>query len=87
MDSQTILLSLMSGLVIYILIELDKRYFSKEETQTYSSLRIATAISLIVYIAVTYFKCSSCVKTMSKPFNPIVSSSSMANQQILNEPF
>jgi hypothetical protein len=77
----------MSGLVIYILIELDKRYFSKEETQTYSSLRIATAISLVVYIAVTYFKCSACVKSISKPFNQMPSSPSVTNQQILNEPF
>uniref|UniRef100_A0A6C0M128 Uncharacterized protein n=1 Tax=viral metagenome TaxID=1070528 RepID=A0A6C0M128_9ZZZZ len=87
MDSQTISLSLVSGAIIYIIIELDKRYFaSKQEAQSYSSVRIATAIALIVYIAVTYFKCNvSCIKQVMD--SNITGGSSIDKQLILTDPF
>lgn len=86
MDSQTIIFSILSGLIIYIIIELDKKYFSKEENKTYSSLRIATAIAVIVYIVITFFKCSiKCEKPVK--VNVINSPVSVERQQILTDQF
>lgn len=82
MDSQTIISSLIAGFIIYVLIELDKKYFTKEESKHYSSLRIAATISLIVYVVITYFKCSYCTSPA-----PSASTPNSLNQQILNEPF
>lgn len=89
MDSQTVIISLLSGFVIYVLIELDKKYFSSKEqpvSLSKSSLRIASMISLIVYITVTYFKCSDCKKLTFVP-KPVSPSMSSIDQQILREPF
>lgn len=90
MDSQTVLVSLIAGALIYAVIEVDKRYLStKQEAQALSSLRIATLMALVVYAVVSYFKCSvSCSKGALLGMKPATSTPSSVNrQQILTEPF
>jgi len=91
MDSQTVMMSLVAGALIYVVIELDKRYLStKEETKSMSSLRIATLMSLVVYGVISYFKCSvTCSKSPLLGIKtPSTSNASSINrQQILTEPF
>lgn len=88
MDSQTVMIALFAGFLIYAIIEIDKRYLSpREESKNYSSLRIASLMSLLVYGVVSYFKCNiACEKNIlgvKSPSSPL----SVNRQQIMTEPF
>lgn len=90
MDSQTVVMALLAGFIIYAIIELDKRYLSTEaESKKLSSLRIASLVALLVYGVVAYFKCSMVCKreVMGMGRSSPSMSASIDKQQIMSEPF
>ena len=44
--------AIIAGVIMFILLELDKKYIrnNSEESEYYSSLRIATLVSLIIWV-------------------------------------
>ena len=52
----TYMSALVAGIIIYIILEFDKKYFNdNEESSYYSSLRIASVTTLLVWTYFMYF--------------------------------
>jgi len=48
--------SFASGVFIYLLLEIDKKYFNNtEESSKFSSLRIAMTVSIVVWLIFVYY--------------------------------
>lgn len=55
LGSNVFIWALLAGLLMYVLLEIDKKYFSENKhSQHYSSIRISSLVSLIVWTICAY---------------------------------
>jgi hypothetical protein len=79
LGSNVFLWAIAAGILMYAILELDKRYFSEGESSVqYSSLRIASLVSLIVWVICAYIQNDIIEK---------VPALRVENQKILTDPF
>lgn len=66
-ETNTYTYAIIAGVIIYIIIETDKNYFSKnKDAAQYSSLRIAMLVTLLIWGILTYNQNETIIKPRDK---------------------